>query len=97
MKGGEQKGYRPVVIISGNLLNENAPLCIICPLTSKLKHYHGNVILSPNRLNRLKKKSEILTFHIRSIAKERLVKKMGEINVEELERIKSCLNDLLRY
>lgn len=97
MKGGEQKGYRPVVIISGNLLNENAPLCIICPLTSKLKHYHGNVILSPNLLNRLKKKSEILTFHIRSIAKERLVKKMGEINVEELERIKSCLNDLLRY
>lgn len=97
IKGSEQSGFRPVVVISGNLLNENTPLAIICPLTSKIKNYHGNVVLSPDQKNGLNKTSEVLTFHIRSISKDRLVKKIGEIEESELELIKSCLNDILRY
>lgn len=97
IKGSEQAGYRPVVIISGNLLNENTPLCIVCPLTSKIKRYHGNVILEPNSENGLKSTSEILTFHIRSLSNERLKEKIGRIKEEELNDIKTCLNDILKY
>ena len=30
-KGNEQKGERPVVIISGNTMNKNLGIFIICP------------------------------------------------------------------
>lgn len=97
IRGSEQAGFRPVVIISGNLLNANTRIVIACPLTSKLKNYHGNVILKPNVKNGLSKKSEILTFHVRSISKERLVERVGSISKEEFEQIKTCLGDILRY
>lgn len=36
-KGKEQKGKRPVVIISGNTMNKNLGIFIICPNTHHIK------------------------------------------------------------
>lgn len=96
-KGREQNGVRPVVVISGNLMNEYLDVVITCPLTSKIKNYKGNVVLEPNLKNGLSQPSEILTFHLRSMSKERLIKKVGKISATELKEIKECLNDILRY
>lgn len=96
-KGSEQSGRRPVVIVSGNLANTYLNTVICCPLTTKLKHYKGNLILNPNSVNKLKKESEVLTFHIRSIAKERLIEKVGKINEDELNLIKKGLDEIWRY
>lgn len=97
VKGSEQEGYRPVVIISGNMLNKYLQIVIACPLTTKIKEYKGNVLLKPNDKNGLSKKSEVLTFHIRSISKDRLVKKMGDITREQFNIIKQTLDDISRY
>ena len=97
VKGSEQQGFRPVVIISGNVLNKYLRTVITCPLTTKIKRYKGNVVLEPNDDNGLSETSEILTFHIRSISKERLVKRLGVISTEQLETIKQGLEDIIRY
>jgi mRNA interferase MazF len=96
MKGSEQAGNRPVVIVSGNLMNTYLNVVIACPLTSKIKNYKGNVVLTPSKANGLQQISEILTFHIRSISKERFVKKIGTIQVSEVAQIHECLNDILK-
>lgn len=96
-KGSKQAGWRPVVIVSGNLANTYLNTVICCPLTTKVKNYKGNVILNPNASNKLKKVSEILTFHIRSISKERLVEKRGKITEEELTEIKKGFDEIWRY
>ncbi len=96
-KGSEQSGFRPLVIISGNLLNEYLQVVITCPLTTKIKNYKGNVVLEPNASNKLTQSSEILTFHIRSVSKDRLVRKIGVITDEELATVKQGLDDILRY
>ncbi len=96
-KGSEQAGERPVVIISGNLLNQYLPIVIVCPLTSKIKNYKGNIIVQPDKDNGLKVPSEILTFHIRSVSKDRLISKSGFIKPEQLVQIKKGLDDILRY
>jgi len=96
-KGSEQSGRRPAVIISGNLLNNYLNVVIACPLTTKIKNYNGNLILEPTISNGLKTISEVLTFHIRSVSKERFDKKIGEISKEDVEKIKSTLNDILRF
>lgn len=97
VKGSKQKGHRPVVIVSGDMLNTYLPIIIACPLTTKIKEYKGNPILEPDNENGLSKRSEILIFHIRSISKDRLVKKIGNISTETLKELKSGLDDILRY
>lgn len=96
-KGSEQAGFRPVVIISGNLMNQYLNVVIVCPLTSKVKSYKGHVVLQPNAENGLTSPSEILNFHVRSISKDRLVKKIGIITAKELELTKKGLNEILTF
>ena len=83
-RGKEQSGKRPVVIISGNVMNTNFDLVIVCPLSSKIKNFIGNIILEPNQDNGLSLPSEILIFHIRSISKNRLISRIGEISNQEM-------------
>lgn len=97
VKGREQKGKRPVVIISGNTMNKNFDVCIICPISSKIKNYTGSVKLEKNKINKLDEDSEILTFQIRAIAKERMRKKIGEITDEQLKEIFYSLNEVFYY
>lgn len=92
--GSEQAGRRPVVILSGNLMNRFLHVVITAPLTSKIKNYQGNPILQPNQINGLKIQSEILVFHIRSISKDRLIEKIGEIQKSELNQALETLKDL---
>lgn len=97
VKGSEQRGIRPVVIISGNAMNDNLNIAIICPLSSKIKQYAGCIVLQKDEQNGLSDDSEIITFQVRTIAQERLIKKLGQISEKELVNIKMGLNDILTY
>ena len=94
-KGSEQAGTRPVVIISGNLMNMHLPVVICCPLTTKIKNYKGNIVLTPTKENKLTHDSEILVFHVRSLSKDRLLRKIGTIRPEEIQQLKKGLNEIL--
>jgi len=96
-KGSEQAGIRPIVILSGNLLNQHLPIVITAPLTTRVKRYKGHPILKPSKTNGLKSESELLVFHIRSVSKDRLMKKLGNIRPAELELSIKTLNDILKY
>ncbi len=91
------KGSEPVVILSGNLLNQHLPIVIAPPLTTKIKKYKGNPILGPTKVNGLKHESELLVFHLRSIPKERLTRKCGNIEPSDLALAVKTLNDILKY
>ncbi|GAB1446672.1 MAG: type II toxin-antitoxin system PemK/MazF family toxin [Cyclobacteriaceae bacterium] len=96
-KGSEQAGLRPVVILSGNLLNQYLPIVIVAPLTTKIKNYKGNPILEPDKVNGLKQKSEVMIFHIRSVSKDRLMEKVGQVDKQVLAQALKTINDLLTY
>jgi mRNA interferase MazF len=97
VQGSEQSGHRPVVILSGNLMIKYLKVLIVCPLTTSVKNYKGNVVLKPNKTNGLKKTSEVLVFHIRSVSKDRLTKCIGKVSDAELEEMKKGLGEMLRY
>ena len=92
--GSEKADRRPVVILSGNLMNKFLQVVITAPLTSKIKNYQGNPILKPSSLNGLKLESELMIFHIRYISKYRLIERIGEISKEELKTALSTLSDI---
>lgn len=97
VKGREQQGIRPVVIVSGNAMNDNLGISIVCPLSSKIKNYAGGIVLFKDEINCLVADSEVITFQIRTISKERLIRKLGELTNIQLERIKIGLNEILTY
>jgi mRNA interferase MazF len=97
VKGREQGGRRPVVIISGNTMNEHYGVRIICPLSSQVKNFTGCVFLKKDKLNKLPKDSEVLTFQLRTISTARLIKKIGVITPEQLRNIRLFLNEIFTY
>ena len=75
-------------------MNKFLQVVITAPLTSKIKNYQGNPILKPSTLNGLKLESELMVFHIRSVSKDRLIEKIGEIKDEELREALATLKDI---
>lgn len=86
-KGSEQSGTRPVVIVSGDTLNNALPIVIVVPITSKIKSYPTCVMVPASNMSGLKNDSEAIPFQIRAIAKKRLTKRVGLINEEGLREI----------
>ncbi len=97
VKGSEQRGIRPGVVISGNSMNDHLGIAIVCPLSSKIKSFPGCVTLKPNAQNGLGLDSEVLVFQVRTVSKERFIRKLGEITNNELSDIKQGLEDVLTF
>ena len=97
VEGSEQRGICPVVIISGNAMNNNLGISIVCPLTGKLKNYAGCLVLEKNDSNGLEQGSEVITVQIRTVSHGRLIRKIGSITPEQVEQIKKGLGEILRY
>src|SRR5690606_37262778 len=97
VEGQEQAGRRPAVIISGNTMNNNLNLVVVCPLTSKIHNYKGNPIVNSSVQNGLKKDSEILLFQVRSIAKKRMLKKIGTLEPKIIDEIHKTLQKIMKY
>ncbi len=97
IKGHEQSGIRPVVIVSGNNLNDHSNLKIVCPLTSSIKDYTGTLLLKKDRINKLTKDSEVLVFQIRAIDESRLINMIGTITDQQMKRIRIYLDEILTY
>jgi mRNA interferase MazF len=97
VKGSEQRGIRLVVVLSGNAMNSNLDVCIVCPLSSKIKNYAGCLVLKSDAVNGLEADSEIITFQIRTISGQRLIRKIGEITVKQFDAVKLGLNEILTY
>ncbi|MBK9255050.1 MAG: type II toxin-antitoxin system PemK/MazF family toxin [Saprospiraceae bacterium] len=97
VSGKEQQGKRPVVIISGNAMNDHIGLVIVCPLTSKIKNFVGDIFLHPDKNNGLENESEVLIFQLRTISKSRLINRLGFIRTPQPDSIIENLNKILKY
>jgi mRNA interferase MazF len=84
--GHEQAGKRPAVVVSGNAFHVSG-MCLVCPLTHQVKNFYGDIILEPNPVNGLKKRSEVLVGQIRAVDQRRIVTTFGSITSEELRSI----------
>lgn len=82
IKGHEQAGKRPAIVISSDVFNENTKMAIVCPITSNNKYFPTHYLLEDS----VKIKGSVLCEHIRSIDYENR-------NVTFVE--KSSSNDLV--
>lgn len=63
IRGREQAGRRPALVVSPAAFTENTGLTVVCPITSHVRPFPTSIVLPPG----LPISGEILTSHIRSI------------------------------
>ena len=96
-RGSEQKGTRPVLIISEDAFSSQMPLVTILPITSLKKGrriYPNEVLVEKNHYEKtgFAHDSIILAHQIRTISKKRLMSLLGNIDDPELqEKINNAL------
>lgn len=93
--GREIHKKRPVLIISSNLLNENSFTVIMVPLSSIVPKNLSFDMIAVSDLEGLHKKSVILVDQIRSVDRERLLKKIGVVSKEKMFEVEDALKLVL--
>ena len=63
IRGREQAGSRPALVVSSAAFTENTGLAIVCPITSRVRPFPTSVVLPAD----LPVRGEILISHLRSI------------------------------
>ena len=94
VRGAEQAGLRPVLIISHNIFNERSGTVIALALTSQEPRAGFPLTFELANVH-LPKKSWIKISQIRTLSVGRIGKKLGWISPEELEQIIEGLNEIV--
>lgn len=81
IRGSEQGGIMPVLIVQNDISNKYSPVTIIAAITSKIfkKEFPTNVFLS-KKDSKLDKDSNVLLNKIRTIGVFRLIRKISSLD-----------------
>lgn len=96
--GAEIRKTRPAIIVNDDDLGI-LPLKIIVPITDWKEKYEAAewmIKIKPDRKNNLNKTSSADCFQIRSLAQERLIKKIGVVDSMTMEKISLALSLVLK-
>lgn len=92
VKGHEQAGVRPVLILQNNILNDNLSTVLIAPITTNLKAKGFlTTYFVTRKESHLAHDSVILLYQIRTIDKARLQTKISQLTPALINDIKKQL------
>jgi mRNA interferase MazF len=94
VRGHEQAGIRPVLIISHDVFNQRSGTVIALAITSQLPSAGFPLTLEITSAQ-LPKRSWVKISQIRTLSVERLSNKVGAITPEELDEIVEGLNEIV--
>lgn len=90
--GSEIQKTRPALILQNDIANRHSPITIVAAITSQ---YNGRLypteVLVKNHESGLDEDSVVLLNQIRSIDKERLIKRLGSVDTETMGKANRAL------
>ena len=96
VRGREQAGLRPVLILSHDIFNERSGTVIAMAITSQLQRAGFPLILKLKSDN-LPRQSWIKISQIRTLSVERIGKRIGKVSPEELIQVVEGLNEIIGF
>ena len=93
-RGNEQTGQRPVLVLSHDVFNDRSGTIIAVALTSQAQRAGFPLTLELTAA-RLPKRSWVKISQIRTLAAERIGKRLGRASPEELAQVIEGLNEIL--
>jgi mRNA interferase MazF len=94
VRGHEQTGLRPVLILSHDVFNEHSGTVIAMALTSQPQRA-GFPLTLELKTEKLPKRSWVKISQIRTLSVERIGKKLGRVLPEELAQVVEGLNEII--
>ena len=94
VRGNEQAGLRPVLIVSHDVFNERSGTVIAVAITSQPQRAGFPLTLELDSKD-LPKKSWIKISQIRTLSVERIGKRLGRVTPEELAQVVEGLNEII--
>ena len=91
--GSEQGGIRPVLIVQNDVGNRHSPTVIAAAITSQRakNHLPTHIEVQADKCG-LAKDSIVLLEQIRTIDKKRLKDKMGELDLNAMDKVNTALS-----
>jgi mRNA interferase MazF len=87
---------RPVVIVQTDLLNKHHPYAIVCPIATKvLKESEILRIHLKKGSCGLEVNSDIMMDQVRAIDHKRLIRKVGDLTMDQIIKVKNNLETVL--
>lgn len=100
VEGSEQRGSRPVLVISNDAVNHALPVSTVLPFSSiseGAKIYPTEVAI-PSAVSGLNKDSVAMIQQIRTLSHERLTRKISHLGDEQYrKRLLEALKDYFEY
>jgi len=94
--GAEQKGIRPVLIVSNEEFNQAMPNVTVLPLTSTKRHLYPSEVLLPKGKAGQPSNSIVMAHQIRTISKQRLSGLLGYLVDDQLQQeVREAMKDHL--
>lgn len=94
VRGSEQAGHRPVLILSHDVFNERSGTVIAVAITSQPQRA-GFPLSLELKSGDLPKQSWVKISQIRTLATERIGKRLGRSSPEELDQVIDGLNEII--
>jgi mRNA interferase MazF len=94
VRGHEQAGLRPVLVLSHDVFNQRSGTVIAVALTSQ-EPRAGFPLTLESRAEGLPKRSWVKISQIRTLAAERIGRRLGRASALELERVIEGLNEII--
>lgn len=94
VRGHEQAGQRPVLVLSHDVFNERSGTVIAVALTSQ-EPRAGFPLTIETRASGLPKRSWVKISQIRTLAAQRLGRRLARVSDEELARVIEGLNEIV--
>lgn len=91
VKGSEQDGIRPVLIVQNDIGNKYSPTVIAVAITTQRKPKLPTHIPIEKQKANLPKNSVIMVEQIRTLDKSRLLQKVGTLDEEIMQKVKKAL------
>lgn len=94
VRGNEQAGLRPVLILSHDIFNERSGTAIAVAITSQAQRAGFPLTLELDS-SKLPKQSWVKISQIRTLSVERIGKKISQATPEELAQVIEGLNEIV--
>ena len=94
VRGHEQAGLRPVLVLSQDIFNERSGTVIAMALTSQAQRA-GFPLTLELRGSEAAKRSWVKISQIRTLSVERMGKKIGKVSPEQLAQVIEGLNEII--
>lgn len=94
VRGREQAGLRPVLVLSHDVFNERSGTVIAVALTSQPQRASFPLTLELQAV-KLPKRSWVKISQIRTLAVERIGTKLGRASAEEISQVVEGLNEMI--